>query len=107
MIATLAKRNRLKVTFLLAGIVVVALVIGFHPKATIALAGILIIVISVWIYNARRLPTRVPVFKTVEDKGALSYPLVLCRDDPNLSFPAAEGLHPEMESDTWFLEGIL
>ncbi len=35
------------------------------------------------------------------------YPFQLVPDDPQLCFPAAEGNHPDHESDTWFLAGEL
>jgi predicted secreted hydrolase len=35
------------------------------------------------------------------------YPFQLVRGDPQLSFPAAEGNHPDCESDTWFIAGEL
>ncbi len=36
-----------------------------------------------------------------------SYPFRLVPDDSRLDFPAAEGEHPDQESDTWFLAGRL
>ncbi len=36
-----------------------------------------------------------------------AYPLDLVRGDPQLCFPAAEGNHPDCESDTWFVAGEL
>lgn len=36
-----------------------------------------------------------------------SYPFQLVPGDPSLEFPAAEGEHPDQESDTWFLAGQL
>jgi predicted secreted hydrolase len=36
-----------------------------------------------------------------------SYPFQLVPDDPQLEFPAAEGEHPDQESDTWFIAGQL
>ncbi|HTX93536.1 MAG TPA: secreted hydrolase [Mycobacterium sp.] len=36
-----------------------------------------------------------------------SYPFPLVPGDPQLDFPAAEGEHPDQESDTWFLAGQL
>jgi predicted secreted hydrolase len=35
------------------------------------------------------------------------YPFRLVPGDPQLSFPAAEGNHPDCESDTWFIAGEL
>ena len=35
------------------------------------------------------------------------YPFQLVPGDPQLSFPAAEGNHPDCESDTWFIAGEL
>jgi predicted secreted hydrolase len=35
------------------------------------------------------------------------YPFELVPGDPQLSFPAAEGNHPDCESDTWFIAGEL
>lgn len=35
------------------------------------------------------------------------YPYSLVPDDPMLEFPAAEGEHPDQESDTWFVAGEL
>ena len=35
------------------------------------------------------------------------YPFQLVRGDPQLSFPGAEGNHPDCESDTWFIAGEL
>lgn len=35
------------------------------------------------------------------------YPFDLVPGDPQFRFPAAEGLHPDHESDTWFLAGNL
>lgn len=35
------------------------------------------------------------------------YPFQLVPGDPQFSFPAAEGNHPDCESDTWFLAGEL
>lgn len=36
-----------------------------------------------------------------------SYPFQLVADDRRLDFPAAEGEHPDQESDTWFIAGEL
>jgi predicted secreted hydrolase len=36
-----------------------------------------------------------------------TYPFQLVPADPQLNFPAAEGNHPECESDTWFVAGEL
>lgn len=36
-----------------------------------------------------------------------AYPYRLVPDDPQLDFPAAEGNHPDCESDTWFIAGEL
>jgi len=36
-----------------------------------------------------------------------SYPFQLVPGDPLLDFPAAEGEHPDQESDTWFIAGQL
>src|SRR5690242_9860202 len=36
-----------------------------------------------------------------------AYPFDLVPGDPQLSFPAAEGNHPDYESDTWFVAGEL
>ena len=35
------------------------------------------------------------------------YPFQLVPGDPQLDFPAAEGAHPDYESDTWYLAGTL
>jgi hypothetical protein len=35
------------------------------------------------------------------------YPFELVPGDPQLDFPAAEGNHPDWESDTWFIAGEL
>jgi predicted secreted hydrolase len=35
------------------------------------------------------------------------YPYQLVPGDPQLDFPAAEGAHPDYESDTWYLAGTL
>lgn len=35
------------------------------------------------------------------------YPFALVPGDPQLDFPAAEGVHPDYESDTWYLAGTL
>lgn len=35
------------------------------------------------------------------------YPFHLVPGDPQLDFPAAEGTHPEYQSDTWYLAGYL
>jgi len=37
----------------------------------------------------------------------LHYPLQLVAEDPEFAFPAAEGVHPHCQSDTWFLAGEL
>ncbi|MDP9167822.1 MAG: secreted hydrolase, partial [Actinomycetota bacterium] len=37
----------------------------------------------------------------------LSHPFDLVPGDPEFSFPAAEGVHPHCQSDTWFLAGEL
>ncbi|GLP83652.1 secreted hydrolase [Mycobacterium antarcticum] len=37
----------------------------------------------------------------------LRYPFQLVRGDPEFTFPAAEGIHPHCQSDTWFLAGEL
>jgi hypothetical protein len=39
--------------------------------------------------------------------GWRSYPFQLVPGDPQLDFPAAEGQHPDQESDTWFIAGKL
>jgi len=36
-----------------------------------------------------------------------SYPFELVPGDSQLDFPAAEGQHPDQESDTWFIAGEL
>ena len=36
-----------------------------------------------------------------------SYPFRLVPGDDQLDFPAAEGEHPDQESDTWFIAGQL
>ncbi len=36
-----------------------------------------------------------------------AYPFQLVSEDPQLCFPAAEGNHPDCESDTWFIAGEL
>jgi hypothetical protein len=36
-----------------------------------------------------------------------AYPFDLMPGDPQLRFPAAEGNHPDYESDTWFIAGEL
>ena len=36
-----------------------------------------------------------------------SYPFQLVPGDSQLEFPAAEGEHPDQESDTWFIAGQL
>ena len=36
-----------------------------------------------------------------------SYPFQLVPGDSQLDFPAAEGEHPDQESDTWFIAGQL
>src|SRR5271165_1058101 len=36
-----------------------------------------------------------------------AYPFQLVPGDPQLDFPAAEGEHPDQESDTWFIAGQL
>jgi len=43
----------------------------------------------------------------VDDPDWCAYPFDLVRGDPELSFPAAEGNHPDCESDTWFIAGEL
>ena len=43
----------------------------------------------------------------MDDPDWCSYPFDLVRGDPQLSFPAAEGNHPDCESDTWFIAGEL
>jgi hypothetical protein len=37
----------------------------------------------------------------------LNYPYKLVAGDPRLNFPTAEGRQLDMDSDTWFLEGVL
>ncbi len=39
--------------------------------------------------------------------GGLAYPYSLVPGNPVLDFPAAEGRLADMDSDTWFLEGVL
>lgn len=39
--------------------------------------------------------------------SGLQYPLQLVAGDPEFVFPAAEGVHPHCQSDTWFLAGEL
>jgi predicted secreted hydrolase len=41
------------------------------------------------------------------DNDWRSYPFQLVPGDPQLDFPAAEGEHPDQESDTWFIAGQL
>ena len=43
----------------------------------------------------------------MDDPDWCAYPFDLVRGDPELSFPAAEGNHPDCESDTWFIAGEL
>jgi predicted secreted hydrolase len=43
----------------------------------------------------------------VESADWRAYPFQLVPGDPQLDFPAAEGNHPDCESDTWFVAGEL
>jgi predicted secreted hydrolase len=43
----------------------------------------------------------------VDKRDWCAYPFDLVPGDPQLSFPAAEGNHPDCESDTWFIAGEL
>jgi predicted secreted hydrolase len=43
----------------------------------------------------------------VESPDWRAYPFQLVPGDPQLRFPAAEGNHPDCESDTWFIAGEL
>lgn len=43
----------------------------------------------------------------VDTTNSLRYPLHLVTGDPEFVFPAAEGVHPHCESDTWFIAGEL
>jgi hypothetical protein len=52
--------------------------------------------------------TTVPPINPVPPaNGALDYPFSLAPGNPVLDFPAAEGRLVDMDSDTWFLEGVL
>ncbi len=79
---------------------------GFFKKGVPALIAVAVLVMFVWVYSAKRLPGEIPPTKP-DDSATLSYPLALYEDDPLLVFPAAEGVHLDMDSDTWFLEGVL
>jgi len=43
----------------------------------------------------------------VDNPDWRAYPFDLVPGDPQLTFPAAEGNHPDYESDTWFIAGEL
>jgi predicted secreted hydrolase len=44
---------------------------------------------------------------TETTRSGLRYPFELVPGDPEFTFPAAEGVHPDCQSDTWFLAGEL
>jgi predicted secreted hydrolase len=48
-----------------------------------------------------------PSRATATAPSRLRYPFDLVPDDPEFTFPAAEGVHPHCQSDTWFLAGEL
>lgn len=49
----------------------------------------------------------VPPIKAAAAGTQPAYPYELVPADPRLDFPAAEGRQRDMDSDTWFLEGVL
>lgn len=68
----------------------------------IFLAGILLLT------QIRDTENPVPTFNpTPPPDGGPGYPYSLVPGDPVLNFPAAEGRLLNMDSDTWFLEGVL
>jgi hypothetical protein len=48
-----------------------------------------------------------PINPDAKSASGLGYPYALVPGDPRLNFPAAEGRQLDMDSDTWFLEGVL
>jgi hypothetical protein len=48
-----------------------------------------------------------PINPAPPPNGGLDYPYSLVPGNPVLNFPAAEGRLLDMDSDTWFLEGVL
>lgn len=48
-----------------------------------------------------------PAVRMESAASRLHYPLELVPGDPEFTFPAAEGVHPHCQSDTWFLAGEL
>ncbi len=48
-----------------------------------------------------------PIDPTRHNESGQGYPFALVPTDPRLNFPAAEGRQLDMDSDTWFLEGVL
>jgi predicted secreted hydrolase len=45
--------------------------------------------------------------RQVAPQGWRTYPFHLVPGDPDFEFPAAEGVHPDCQSDTWFIAGDL
>ncbi|HEY6130609.1 MAG TPA: hypothetical protein VIV27_01255 [Halioglobus sp.] len=83
---------------------------GIHRRFANYLAivcGVLLVAAVLLLAHWRETDNPVPPTNPVAPTGALNYPLALVPSDPRLDFPAAEGRQRDMDSDTWFLEGVL
>jgi len=75
----------------------------------LAIAGIVLLAVALLLlWLVRETGNAAPPFdERPPPDGELGYPYALVPGDPRLDFPAAEGRQLDMDSDTWFLEGIL
>jgi len=71
--------------------------------------GILTLIIGFLLFAGTRETSNPvpPIDATRHNASGQGYPFTLVPTDPRLNFPAAEGRQRDMDSDTWFLEGVL
>jgi hypothetical protein len=69
---------------------------------------VILAALALWLLWARESATPAPPINPAPPSaGQLNYPYELVPGDPRLDFPTAEGRQLDMDSDTWFLEGVL
>jgi predicted secreted hydrolase len=72
------------------------------------LCALMLLAVVALLLLARETASPAPPINAVAPAGSqLHYPYKLVPADPRLDFPAAEGRQLDMDSDTWFLEGVL
>ena len=82
---------------------------NIRPPTSLLVAGFVVLVLGTLLAILLREPHNVvpPINPAQPADGGLAYPFSLVPGQPVLDFPAAEGRLRQMDSDTWFLEGVL